>query len=196
MTAIPENPAERPAGMARYRRRRRIRAAVGTGVALAVLAAVAVAGRGFGGTDPQRPAASNLPPATAKISRATLVQTERVSGTLGYGAATPLNARTAAAHTITWLPPIGSIVEPGQPVYKVDDRPVVLLTGSIPLYRVLIDGVTGADVKEFERSDTRVSRSTPSTPRRPSRSGRRSSASRRPARWTSTRLSSPRASCG
>jgi peptidoglycan hydrolase-like protein with peptidoglycan-binding domain len=34
----------------------------------------------------------------------------------------------------------------------VDDRPVVLITGSIPLYRVLADGVTGADVKEFEES--------------------------------------------
>jgi peptidoglycan hydrolase-like protein with peptidoglycan-binding domain len=138
---------------------------VGT-VALAT-GAVAVAGLGFGGTSPERPAGSRIPPGTAPVTRTTLTQTERASGTLGYGPATTVTARTATANTgagtpgagaavtartLTWLPPPGTIVRPGQPVFRVDERPVVLLAGHFPLYRLLAIGVRGPDVEILERN--------------------------------------------
>jgi Putative peptidoglycan binding domain len=177
-------------GQARYRRRRRIRKAVGTGAVVVVLGAVAVAGYGFGGDRGGQPAAStNLPPATAAATRTTLTQTERLFGTLGYGATATVIARASAAagagnnaaagtnggvsgaaqttsaspspspspsptmpttNTVTWLPPVGSVVKPGQPVYRVDNRPVILLAGATPPYRMLSAGLTGPDVKQFE----------------------------------------------
>jgi peptidoglycan hydrolase-like protein with peptidoglycan-binding domain len=167
------------AGRTRYRRRRQIRTAVGIGIGTAVVAAAVVAAVGFGGSDAQTPVASNLPPGTATVTRATLTQTERVSGTLGYGEAVTVTARssttagTAAAGsggtgtggaadagttgaggtgTLTWLAPVGSTVKRGQPAYKVDDRPVVLLYGATPLYRALTVGVEGADVKQLEQN--------------------------------------------
>jgi peptidoglycan hydrolase-like protein with peptidoglycan-binding domain len=54
------------------------------------------------------------------------------------------------ANTLTWLPGVGGVVRPGQPMFKVDERPVVLMAGSIPLFRILAVGVTGADVKMLE----------------------------------------------
>lgn len=140
------------AGRPRYRRRRRIRTTIGIGVGTAVVAAAAaVAAIGFGGSEAQTPVASNLPPGTATVTKATLTQTERVSGTLGYGATTTVPARSGSG-TVTWLAPVGSTVKRGQPAYKVDDHPVVLLYGATPLYRVLTTGVDGADVKQLEEN--------------------------------------------
>jgi peptidoglycan hydrolase-like protein with peptidoglycan-binding domain len=53
---------------------------------------------------------------------------------------------------ITWLPPVGSVVERGDPLLRVDDRPVALLLGALPLYRTLTAGVRGADVRQFEEN--------------------------------------------
>ncbi len=53
-------------------------------------------------------------------------------------------------NTITWLAPIGTVVARGQPVYKVDNLPVVLLVGDTPLFRVLAEGLVGPDVSVLE----------------------------------------------
>ena len=192
--------AEQDGGWVRYMRRRRVRATVGVLAAVVVLGAAgtAAAGWGLGARQPQQPASSTLPPATAKVTRATLTQTEQISGTLGYGASGTVVARTAVAsangpgtgaasgagsaagsgtgtgsgtrtgsggsstasqntapattNTLTWLPPVGSVVRPGQPAYRVDNRPVLLLAGGIPLYRVLTTGLDGPDVAMLERN--------------------------------------------
>jgi membrane fusion protein, multidrug efflux system len=89
-----------------------------------------------------------LPPATAKITRTTLVDTKTVSGTLGYGEAVPVSA--AQPGTLTWIVPVGSTVKRGEPLFKLDQRPVVALYGSLPLYRTLRAGIEGTDVKQFE----------------------------------------------
>jgi multidrug efflux system membrane fusion protein len=99
-----------------------------------------------------REPASNpaLPAATAKVTRTTLVETKTVSGTLGYGEPVPI--RAGERGTLTWIAPVGSTVRRGQPLFKVDERPVVALLGSLPLYRPLRDGSTGRDVRELERN--------------------------------------------
>jgi peptidoglycan hydrolase-like protein with peptidoglycan-binding domain len=128
-----------------------VRTAIATGVAVTVVVAVAAAAYGFGGAEDPAPAAARQPPATAKVTRTTLTQTKKVGGTLGYGDPVAVLGR-AGAGTVTWLAPVGSTVTRGQPVYRVDDRPVVLLYGAIPPYRVLRDGLTGADVSQLEEN--------------------------------------------
>jgi multidrug efflux system membrane fusion protein len=99
----------------------------------------------------QQPAANAaLPPATAKVTRATLVETKRVSGTLGYGDPVPINATLPG--TITWIAPVGATVQRGEVLFKVNERPVVALYGSVPLYRALGDGTRGADVQQLEKN--------------------------------------------
>jgi peptidoglycan hydrolase-like protein with peptidoglycan-binding domain len=122
-----------------------------TGAAVLILGG-AIAGlvlvRGSGDKAPAANPA--LPPATAKVTRATLVETKTVSGTLGYGEPVPIAAGERG--TLTWIAPVGSTVRRGQPLFKVDERPVVALYGSLPLYRELRAGSKGRDVRQLERN--------------------------------------------
>jgi peptidoglycan hydrolase-like protein with peptidoglycan-binding domain len=55
--------------------------------------------------------------------------------------------------TITWLPEEGTVVRRGQPLYRVDGRPVQLLYGKLPAWRELSVGVDdGPDVRQLERN--------------------------------------------
>jgi peptidoglycan hydrolase-like protein with peptidoglycan-binding domain len=120
--------------------------------AAVVILGGAVAGLALAwGSAAKEPTANSvLPPATAKVTRTTLVATKKVSGTLGFGDAVPVGA--AQTGTLTWIAPIGSTVTRGQPLFKLDERPVVALYGSLPLYRPLRAGVKGTDVKQFEEN--------------------------------------------
>jgi peptidoglycan hydrolase-like protein with peptidoglycan-binding domain len=120
------------------------------GAAVGLVAVAAAAAYGFDlGEDEPAPTAGR-PPATATVARTTLTETEDVAGTLGYGPARAVAARGGG--TVTWLPAEGSTVERGRAVYRVDDRPVPLLYGGLPLYRVLRVGVEGTDVEQVERN--------------------------------------------
>jgi multidrug efflux system membrane fusion protein len=96
------------------------------------------------------PPRSATPPATAEVTRQTLVDTENHDGELGYGATTTVSSRLDG--TLTWLPATGATVRRGQAVYRVDDDPVVLLYGKLPAYRTLGPGAEGRDVKQFEKN--------------------------------------------
>jgi hypothetical protein len=54
-----------------------------------------------------------------------------------------------ARGTYTKLPAPGQVVHQGRVLYRVDDRPVVLLYGSTPAYRTLSAGANGPDVAEL-----------------------------------------------
>jgi membrane fusion protein, multidrug efflux system len=126
------------------------RAALVTAALLAGGAAVAAAsgvGLGGGGRSGER---RHLPPATARVTRQTLVDTQTEPGTLGYGGARTLTAGVSG--TVTALPRPGTTIGRGAAVYRVDDTPVVLLYGSLPAYRVLAPGTRGTDVRQFERN--------------------------------------------
>ena len=130
-------------------KRKRGRALLVAGVAVAAAGGTAAAvtlDRGDSGTA----GGSTLPPATAQVQRSTLVDAETVDGTLGYGTETAVTPRLRG--TVTWLPAAGSTVKRGGRLYGVDDTPVVLLRGSLPLYRPLAPGVEGADVEQFEQN--------------------------------------------
>jgi peptidoglycan hydrolase-like protein with peptidoglycan-binding domain len=89
-------------------------------------------------------------PATARIEKGTLIDRESHDGTLGHGTTTAVAARGSG--TITWLPAEGTTVGRGKALYRLDNRPVLLLYGSLPAYRSLAPGVEGSDVKQFEKN--------------------------------------------
>ncbi|MGI5268095.1 peptidoglycan-binding protein [Nonomuraea sp. CA-218870] len=138
-------------GTAPPRRRRRAAWPV---AATVLIGAVAAAGLGlFDRTPAGRPAAA-LPPATATIAEETLVDTLEADGELAYGPAT--SAINRLRGTVTWLPASGDVITRGEPLYKVDNDPVVLLYGGVPAYRDLRTGVTGRDVENLERDLARL----------------------------------------
>jgi Putative peptidoglycan binding domain len=102
----------------------------------------------------QTPDKAALPPATAEITRTTLVETKRVSGSLGYG--DPVALKTTVAGTLTWVPPVGSTVARGEPLFKVDEQPVIALYGAVPMFRTLSVGrapaTEGADVRQLQEN--------------------------------------------
>lgn len=114
-------------------------------VGAAVIAVVLLA------TAAPTPASAAGPPATTIVTAVDLQQTVQVSGTLSYG--TPQGMIAAQDHgTLTWMASMGATVTLGQAVYRVDEKPVVLLHGTVPLYRDLHPGMSGADVAEVEAS--------------------------------------------
>ncbi|GAA1543202.1 peptidoglycan-binding protein [Dactylosporangium maewongense] len=129
-------------------RRRGQAAAVAGVVGAATAAAVGLAGFQFGGGDTGTQDASDLPPATAQVTRTTMLDTDDEPGSLGYGPATALAGRIPGV--LTRLPQAGDVIDRGQPVYRVDDAPVVLLFGEVAAYRTLAPGVVGADVRQLE----------------------------------------------
>jgi membrane fusion protein, multidrug efflux system len=95
-------------------------------------------------------ASPGLPPATATVTRTTLVETKTEPGTLDYGE--PVPVRAAQPGILTWIAPVGSIVKRSKPLFRVDELPVVALYGSLPLYRPLGIGVVGRDVWQLKRN--------------------------------------------
>ncbi|HEX8627477.1 MAG TPA: peptidoglycan-binding domain-containing protein [Catenuloplanes sp.] len=123
------------AGQVAPRRRARVIAVV----AVALLAAgAAVSGAlGLGGSS-DADAGAGQPATTAvtvAVERRTLTRSVSIDGKIDYGASAPLPVK--ATGTITWLPAPGTVVSRGQPLLRVDDRPVVLLYGDLPHYRAL-----------------------------------------------------------
>ncbi|MEV4581055.1 peptidoglycan-binding protein [Nonomuraea jabiensis] len=121
------------------------------GTVLAVAAtwtAVAVMNDGVpGAAAPARPPV----PATADITRQDLVETKTVDGALTY--AGERRIASGASGTVTWVAAQGAVVRRGRPLLKVDRRPLVLMYGSLPLYRTLQRGVSdGPDVEQLERN--------------------------------------------
>ncbi|HUA12216.1 MAG TPA: peptidoglycan-binding domain-containing protein [Solirubrobacteraceae bacterium] len=128
-------------------KRRRLLAAGAILVAAAVLAAILISS--LGGSS-HKPAAAGVGAGetTATVTRRTLTESATVEGTLGYGASLELFDRLGG--TYTWLPAVGAIIERGGTLYRIDDRPVVLMYGSVPAYRTLHEGVSsGPDVVEL-----------------------------------------------
>jgi len=120
------------------------------GIVMAVAAGVVLAWRAgafspaaSSGTGRGAPA-----PATAVVTRQDLSATTPVTATLGYADSYTVTGQGGG--TLTWLPPAGRVIRQGQPLYKTGNgSPVVLLDGSVPDWRNLVEGVTGADVSQL-----------------------------------------------
>jgi hypothetical protein len=96
------------------------------------------------------------PVATAPVVSGPLSSQEQVSGTVEYLANDPYVAGATSAPvvdeaqgTLTALPALGQVVAQGQALYGVSGEPVLLLYGTVPAYRDLALGESGADVREL-----------------------------------------------
>ncbi|KQX11757.1 peptidoglycan-binding protein [Streptomyces sp. Root431] len=115
--------------------RRRSRTVLLAAAVVVVGTIASVGALGLGGGDGEAPTAPPRAGSTVAVTRATLVERTKVEGTLGYGNETPLPVK--ATGTVTWLPEAGATAERGDTLLRVDDRPVVLLYGTLPMYREL-----------------------------------------------------------
>jgi hypothetical protein len=87
-------------------------------------------------------------PATAAVTRQDLAATTPVTATLGYAGSYAVTGRGGG--TLTWLPSAGQVIRQGQVLYQTGNgSPVVLLYGSVPDWRALDEGTTGADVAQL-----------------------------------------------
>ena len=164
--------------------RRRLTIGVAAGVVVVAVVGIAVAASsGDSGSAESGPKSSEtLQPVTAR----TLEDTTDVNGTIGYGAATTValtagvvlvlqqrrRVRTPAANsaasassssssgagTITALPAVGTVVQPGQSLAEVDGAPsAFLMVGTRPMWRTLKAGVDpGPDVQQLEQTLTNL----------------------------------------
>lgn len=114
------------------------RGRVGLAAAVLVVITAAVGGVALwaGGDDPA-PAAATTDVPTATVKRGTLAQAKEVPGELAFGSARPITGNGDGL--LTWLPSAGVTVRRGEQLYRVDDAPVTLFYGSLPLYRMLSD---------------------------------------------------------
>jgi hypothetical protein len=130
-------------------RRVQVRWALAAGVAVVVAAgliAVWSAGAVSSGSSHGNGALSA--PETQPVTRQNLSSTTPVSATLGYAGSYTVTG--TGSGTLTWLPSPGQVVSQGQVLYQVDNgSSVVLLYGTVPAWRTLDEGVTGADVSQL-----------------------------------------------
>jgi peptidoglycan hydrolase-like protein with peptidoglycan-binding domain len=116
------------------------------GGALLVLGAAVGVWVSPGSDDRARAAAGVV--ATARVERGTLSATESWDGTVEYGA--PFTVNSSAAGMVTRLLGQGERVGRGDELYRVDEQPVTLLVGEVPMYRDLAIGDSGVDVRQLE----------------------------------------------
>ncbi|MFF3837702.1 peptidoglycan-binding protein [Streptomyces sp. NPDC001930] len=135
------------------------RTALRTLGAVTVAAAVAggvvfVADIGFLGEDGGASGASgkggDLPPATATVVRTDLVQSKTVDGKLDFAQRRPV--KSAVDGTITVAATEGGTLTRGQALYELNDKPVTLLYGPVPMFREMKSGDRGSDVLQLERN--------------------------------------------
>ncbi len=106
------------------------------GLALLIAVGVVVAiFLGAGSSSPPGNASASTSSATATVQRRDLVETDTESGALSYANSHTVYNRLSG--TITWLPSVGQVIKPGQALFRVAGRPVVLMNGRTPAYRDL-----------------------------------------------------------
>jgi hypothetical protein len=86
---------------------------------------------------------------TATVVRTDLNSTVLTAGKLGYAPTNPLVNRVAGTYTV--LPTVGTRIGAGQDLYRVDNLPVVFMTGTLPAWRPFAAGMAdGPDVEQLE----------------------------------------------
>ncbi|HVV90918.1 MAG TPA: peptidoglycan-binding domain-containing protein [Solirubrobacterales bacterium] len=138
-------------GLAAVAARRALLAAATT-MALLVAGVLVLLFAGSGGAGDEdaaaAPAAGGL---TGTVERRTLAERLTATGTIGYAGETTVLARLSG--TVTALPAVGDVIRRGGRLYALAGEPVLLMYGTVPAYRTLVEGVTeGKDVEQLERN--------------------------------------------
>jgi hypothetical protein len=130
--------------------KRKHRVLAGAAVLVAVTAIGGVVA--MSGAEQASPAAQEPPANAATVERGRLSDMVSQYGILTYRArsdGSPYAVFNRARGTYTKLPNAGDEVGCGDVLYRVNDKPVLLLCGSTPAYRSLSDGASGPDVAEL-----------------------------------------------
>lgn len=139
-TPVPQQPVTARRGRPRW-----ALAIAGVGVA-ALIAGYAVWAPG---EDEQPP--PPLAVSTAEVTTGSVVSETKVAGTVQYASTVPISSGLAGV--VTELPAPGSTIGTGAVVYRVDTRPVILLSGSVPAWRDFSSDMTdGEDVRQLEQN--------------------------------------------
>jgi hypothetical protein len=134
----------------RSRRNRRGRVAVAAVIVVLLAGGAAAAWRAgaFRSHGSPGSGASSSAGATATVTRRDLSSQTTVNATLGYAGSYTVAGNGSG--TLTWLPLPGQVIRQGQVLYRVDNgTPIVLLYGTVPMWRTLSEGLTGADVSQL-----------------------------------------------
>jgi peptidoglycan hydrolase-like protein with peptidoglycan-binding domain len=119
-------------------------------VAAAVCGAVVLSGEDHPAAAAQAPMAN-----TEKVEKGELSAVVSGAGTLTYRArsdGSPFAVVNQARGVYTQLPEAGAKVGCGGVLYRVNNRPVLLLCGTVPAYRALHVGLRGPDVRQLNRN--------------------------------------------
>jgi hypothetical protein len=82
------------------------------------------------------------------VTRQDIAATTPMTATLGYAGSWTVTGHGGG--TLTWLPHAGQLIRQGHALCRTGNgSPVVLLHGSMPDWRTLAEGVTGADVRQL-----------------------------------------------
>ncbi|MGO4104231.1 peptidoglycan-binding protein [Leifsonia sp. YAF41] len=88
---------------------------------------------------------------TVNVSRGDLIERVRVKGTLAFAGTHELG--TTLGGTVTAVTDAGATVGQGGELFRIDDQPVLLFLGSLPMWRALSLGVEdGRDVLQLEQN--------------------------------------------
>jgi hypothetical protein len=101
------------------------------------------------------PAAQDHTANTVAVQKGKLSAIVSLDGTLTYRARTDGSRYPVINHasgTYTQLPDVGDKVACGDVLYRVDDKPVLLLCGAVPAYRDLHSGYVGNDVRQLNQN--------------------------------------------
>jgi hypothetical protein len=124
---------------------------------LLLLAAVAVVLANRDGRNARKRHLGDTAHATslAIVTRGSLFSQLTSNGTLTYATqsyGSPYTIVNQESGTFSALPLPGRVISRGQVVYRVSNRPVILLYGSTPVYRSIFEGAVGPDVQQLNEN--------------------------------------------
>ena len=118
---------------------------------------LAIAGLSYGGyyfgTQNTEASSNNktLELTTVAIKQGDLEKKEEYSGTLRQTDSKVLNSPMSGV--VTYLPKEGTIINFGEVLFAIDNKPVILVEGSVPFYRTLdLNSDSGPDILQIEKA--------------------------------------------
>ena len=121
-------------------------------VGLGVVAVIAIGLLGWFDSDnrlDQEPAAVTSSRNTTTVTRTDFVKETEVDGTLGFGDVESLP--NLSSGIVTWLPEPGSVISFGDVIYKINDEPIILLRGTMPMFRDIDENTSSAlDIAQLQ----------------------------------------------
>ncbi|WP_432085923.1 peptidoglycan-binding domain-containing protein [Streptomyces sp. bgisy095] len=130
-------------------KRRTTLLALATATAATAAGGVLLLGNGDGGAG-RAGKGADLPPATATVVRTDLVRSKTVDGRLDFAQRRVVGS--AVEGTVTVAAPEGRTLSRGEALYELNDKPVTLLYGPVPMFREMKAGDRGSDVLQLERN--------------------------------------------